>query len=611
MRNRLKAILIYALFWLVFFFFARLFFILTHHSEAFQSGFPTLAASFCHGLKLDISAAAYLLVLPVLFMIPALWIRGPWFGKAVKWYTCIFIFVASSITVADTILYKYWGFRMDYTPLLYLRTPQEAAASVTTIRLMIMIISVILIAVLFIFIYSRLADKFFRGFEKVRHRLPLALLFLIIWGSLIIPIRGGIGIAPINAGTVYFGNDMFANHAAVNVFWNVGSSAFNHRPVSNLYEYCDHEEARLITDSLTLGKGVSRKVLNNLRPNILLIVLESFGNTLIGPLGGDSLTTPSLNRYAEEGILFTNFYASGNRTDKALPAILSGYPSQPAVSIIKEPRKTQSLKSITNTLNSLNYKSSFWYGGDINFANFKSYIIASGFDQIVTMEDFDPEHYNSKWGVHDHILFNALKESMKDINEPFFRTVLTLSSHEPFEVPMEPVFEGRDDLTRFKNSVYYTDRILGEFLDWAKGEYWWNNTLIILVADHCRRNSPEVLVYSEEIFRIPMLWTGGAVNERGVRISKYGSQVDMALTLCNQMGIECDYYFAKDMLSDESNSFAFYTFNEGFAFITDTSAIIYDHKLGKPVYSAGSNPELTEKTGKAYLQILFDDYLKR
>jgi phosphoglycerol transferase MdoB-like AlkP superfamily enzyme len=262
-------------------------------------------------------------------------------------------------------------------------------------------------------------------------------------------------------------------------------------------------------------------------------------------------------------------------------------------------------------MNGSGYNSSFWYGGDINFANFNSFVIGSGFRQIITMENFDPSDYNSKWGVHDDVLFKALRDSMVRIREPFFRVVLTLSSHEPFEVPMDPVFTGKDDLTKFKNSVYYTDKTVGSFIAWAKTATWWNNTLVILVADHCRRNSLEDLVYSQEIFKIPMLWLGGALQTRGKRIEKLGTQVDIPITLINQLGLTGDFPFAKDLLSDGSNSFAFYAFNEGFAFITDSSTVIYDHKLGGPVLKTGDDPEYAEELGKAYLQVVYDDYMKR
>ncbi len=611
MKKRLTGLGFYALFWLIVFFAGRLFFILTKYKESFQFSISDLLATFSNGLQLDISAAAYVMAIPLLASIPGIWFNGDWYRRSLKWYTYFFIVASSLIVAGDTILYKYWGFRMDSTALLYLKTPGEAAASVTPLQMTFFILSVAVLSFLFILLYRRFIDRLFHGFDRIRRRIPAALLLLVLTGSLIIPVRGGFGLAPINAGTVYFSNDLFLNHTAINVVWNAGSSLFNQNPTENPYNFMDIAEAENIAGSLTAKNGAPLKVLNNPEPNILFIILESFGNSLVGSLGGDPLTTPRLNSYSGDGILFTNFYASGNRTDKALPAILNGYPAQPATSIIKEPRKTQSLAGIVGILNDQGYKSSFWYGGDINFANFNSFLIASGFQSIITMDNFDPVNYNSKWGVHDHLLFESLKDSMKTVSEPFFSVILTLSSHEPFEVPMDPVFEGRDDLTKFRNSVYYADQAVGSFLDWAKETDWWKNTLVVLVADHCRRNSADDLVYSQEIFRIPMLWLGGALDTAGLRVEKFGSQVDIPETLLNQLGIAGDFSFGKDLLSEQSNSFAFYTFNEGFGFITDSSALIYDHKAGKSVVNEGAEPSFAEKTGKSYLQVLYNDYLKR
>ena len=611
MKKRLTAILGYAIFWLVFFYSARLFFIATHFKEAAQFSAGSLAGTFLHGSMLDISATGYFFIVPALLMIPGVIFTGKWFKIFISWYTYFLIVVSSIIIVADTLLYKYWGFRMDYTVFMYLKTPKEAIASVTFLQTAGVLTGIVLISGVFIFLSKRFILRLFDGFEKINWWAPAMLFFTIFLGSLIIPIRGGFGIAPINAGTVYFSQDIFINHTAINVTWNLGSSVFNKKQTKNPYNYGDPAEAARLAASLTTTGGETEKLLNNSRPNILFVVLESFGSALIGPLGGDSLTTRCFNRLASEGVLFTNFFASGNRTDKAMPSLLNGYPAQPAASIMKEPRKTQSLPGIVKTMDSLGYKSAFWYGGEINFANFNSFIINNGFGQIITMDNFSPEYYNSKWGVHDHILFEALKDSMAHVREPFIDVVLTLSSHEPFEVPMDPVFKGNDDLTKFKNSIYYTDKTLGAFLDWAKQTSWWKNTLVILVADHCRRNSLEVLAYSEDIFRIPMLWLGGALKTTGLRISKLGSQVDIPLTILHQLDLDDKYPFGKDLLSAGSKSFAFYTFNEGFAFITDSSRYVYDHKLGGPVVQEGAGTESAGIYGKAYLQNMYDDFLKR
>ncbi|MBI5008054.1 MAG: LTA synthase family protein [Bacteroidia bacterium] len=321
--------------------------------------------------------------------------------------------------------------------------------------------------------------------------------------------------------------------------------------------------------------------------------------------------TPNINRYAREGILFSEFFASGTRTDKAMPAILNGYPAQPAQSIIKEPKKSQSLPSLVRILSEKGYNSSFWYGGEINFANFKSFVIGSGFRSIITKEYFDPESYNSKWGVHDHILFEALKDSMKNVKEPFLNVVLTLSSHEPFDVPMETVIKGDDNISKYKNSVYYADKTLGDFIEWAKQTDWWKNTLVIMVADHCGRVSETQPVFTTELFKIPMIWTGGAVKSGSRKIDKHGDQTDIPITVLNQLGINVVFPFGKDLLSDASNSYSFYTYNEGFGFVTDSSIYVYDHKLKNQVIKEGSGSDFAERAGKAYLQVLFDDYLKR
>jgi phosphoglycerol transferase MdoB-like AlkP superfamily enzyme len=611
MKRRLIASVIYGFFWLSFFFMARLFFIAIQYHSSIQNSIWELFGTFWHGAKLDISTTGYYLIIPLFLMIPGVWFTGAWIKIITRWYTYILIVFSLTIVVADANLYSYWGFRMDYTPMLYLKTPGEAMASVSTLKIIMLLFIIVAMAFFVIYLYNRLIDKQFNNFDRIHNWFPAVLFFMLLLGALILPIRGGAGVAPINAGSVYFSKKMFLNHTAINAVWNVGTSAFTQKPVKNPYEFGDLDSAKMEVDSLITDHGISEKVLNTATPDILIFVLESFSGYLIGPLDGDSLVTPYLNRYSKEGILFSEFYASGTRTDKAMPAILDGYPAQPAQSIIKEPKKTQSLPSLVKILNENGYHSSFWYGGEINFANFNSFVIGSGFQSLITRNNFDPSNYNSKWGVHDHVLFQMLKDSMLKVREPFLKVVLTLSSHEPFDVPMQPVFSGSGNMTKYKNSVYYTDKTLGSFLDWAKGTDWWKNTLVIIVADHAARINEDMPNYKQNVFKIPMLWVGGAVSKKGKKIVKLGSQVDIPLTLLNQLGLTGSFPFSKDLLSDRSKSFAFYTYNEGFGFITDSSAVGFDLKSKMTVMEEGKDPLSAENKGKAYLQVLFNDYLKR
>jgi phosphoglycerol transferase MdoB-like AlkP superfamily enzyme len=610
MKRRLIALGLYSVFWLIFFIIARLLFIISQYSVAIQNSFGELFATFWNGSKLDISTTGYYLLIPVLFAIPGVLTTGSWYKYFISWYTFIMITFSSMIVVSDAILYSYWGFRMDYTPLFYLKTPAEAMASITTIQIILYVLAIILLSALFIFIYKKYFDRLFDKLERVKYRLLSILFMLILCGALIIPIRGGLGVAPLNSGAVYFSHKMFLNQTAINSIWNVGTSFVNKNPEKNPYEFGNLAQEIALVDSLVVKRGNPDNILNTNRPNVIIIILESFSGYLIGPLGGDSLTTPNFNRYTKEGILFSNFYASGTRTDKALPAILDGYPAQPVQSIIKDPKKSQSLPSLVKILIDEGYSSAFWYGGEINFANFNSFVIGSGFKSIITKSSFSSENYNADWGVHDHLLFKALEDSMKTVTEPFLKVVLTLSSHDPFDVPMETVFKGDDLLNKYRNSIFYTDKSLGSFLDWAKEKDWWKRTLIVMVADHGARLD-DMPVFAPSVFKIPMLWVGGALTQKGIEVKKFGSQVDIPVTLLGQIGIKGSFQFGKDLLSENSNSFAFYTFNEGFGFFNDSSAVAYDHKMKDFVIREGRNTQYAEKAGKSFLQVLFNDYLKR
>ncbi len=189
-------------------------------------------------------------------------------------------------------------------------------------------------------------------------------------------------MAPLNTGVVYFHKtNPFANHAGINVIWNFFQSvAEGHKHLYPDNFYDSEKAARILTD-ITHDFGHTQHVLNSDKPNILVIVLESFTAKIIEPLGGMPGVTPQLNQLVHEGILFDNFYASGDRTDKGIVAVLSGYPAQPLSSIIKYPNKTQSLPFLSRSLQSAGYHTSFVYGGDIGFANMESYLTEAVFQQ--------------------------------------------------------------------------------------------------------------------------------------------------------------------------------------------------------------------------------------
>ena len=609
MKQRLKLFGTYAIFWIGYFVIARLLFLLYEYPYSFELNIKEWMLVFVYGFRMDLSTTGYILTLVGLLLTFTSFANGKLINKIIQPFTVILLSIASCIIIADLELYNNWGFRMDATPLLYLTKPKEAMAS-TEIWLTILLLIVTVTYIIFgNHIYKRKIKEQVLKLEKSKLTTPF--LLLLLTGSMILPVRGGIGIAPMNIGTVYFSQNKFANHAAINVVWNVMHSLVHKKNQEKTYTFMQNEIAEEIVKNLNKQEGSTSKIINIENPNVVIIILESFSSKVINELGGKWNAAPRFSSLIKEGLLFTNFYANASRSDKGIVSILSGYPGQPTTSIVKIASKTQSLPSLFESFNKLGYGTSFYYGGDADFANMRSYFINSGTNQIIDLDDFDRELNNSKWGVHDEYLFEYLYNDLVNHEQPYFKTAFTLSSHDPFEIPIDPVFEGTDRATKYLNSVYYTDSCLGEFFDKIKKTEVWDNTLFILVADHGSRRPGNSQSHDIDRFKIPMLWLGGVLNDSIKINDKIGSQIDIPASLLNQLNQSSkNYSFSKDLFSKESSEFVFYVFNDGFCYITDSSKVIYDNEGNNIIYKEGEI-EKELNIGKAYLQTLMNDFISR
>lgn len=610
MKQRLKFFITYALFWLILFIAARLFFLFYQYSFSFNISVSEWILTFVYGSRLDISTLGYILGVTGLILIVTFFLNGTIIHKILKPFTLIVWIICSVIIVVDLELYKNWGYRMDATPLLYITNPKEALASTElwlTLLLMLFTLGLIVSG-------NLLYNKFLRNkILKIKQGNIFTLLLLILFtGSMIIPVRASFSIAPVNTGMVYFSNNKFSNHAAINVVWNVMNSLVYRKNTEKTYEFMPNEEATKIVNNLQVNSDKTTQILNIDKPNVVILILESFSSKVIGALDGEWDSTPNFNQLSKEGILFTNFYANGDRSDKGLVSILSGYPAQPTTSIIKISSKTESLPVLFKNFNQLGYESWFYYGGNIDFANMRSYFLNAETNHMITDQQFDKNLRNSKWGVHDKHLFKYLLNEIQIAKQPFFKVVFTLSSHDPFEVPMDPVFEGNDRATKFRNSIYYTDSCLGDFFGKIKKTELWDSTLFILVADHGSNRPGNSQNHEMDKFRIPMLWLGGALESDMKIFEKLGSQLDLPNTLLSQLSkYDTSYYYSKDLFREDYSGFVFYAFNDGFGFITDTSKVIFDNIGNDIIYNEGKYTETDLKKGKAYLQVLSNDYMKR
>ena len=614
-------ILRYCGFWLIFFLLCRVAFLGYHLPKLAGFSPATLAGIFGYGLYIDLSTSCYLLVLPYLLWVAHRFLPFAAANRLLRIYSAGCVVLVSFITVADLHAYREYGAKLNAQTLAYLRYPKEALASVSSSPLLLLFCLVGVLAVAGMLLYGRMCRDLYPARVRggglaagVRVALGLVCAALIFLG-----IRGSVGVAPMNPSFAFFSAEQFANHAALNASWNlVYDIKYYFRHQGNSFVYLPDAEMRSRTDRI-FGRGLpndTEQILTTARPNIVVFILESWTADWIGALGAEKGVTPNFDELAAGGLLFTDFYANGYRSSFGIPAVLAGYPSNPEGSVLNHPLKMDRLPTLGAALKKAGYATQFHYGGDDRFDDMHAFLIHSGFQKIVDRDAFDRKDMNSKWGAQDHVLFKRVIDDLRGERTPFFSAMFTLSSHEPFEVPMETVFKGSDETSLFKNAVHYSDRSLKGFFDQARKESWYPNTLFIFVADHGhilpRHRANEV----PERYHIPLLLYGEVLKKgyRGTRRATIGSQSDIAATVLAQLGLSSDaFLWSNNLFNRHRNDFAYYNFNTGFALRTPGGTTVFDNVSKKVILKVGPQQTAAQdaealKDAQAYMQYLYGRY---
>lgn len=595
--------------------------------------FTELPAVIWHGLPLDLSMAGYLSVIPGFLSIAVVWLKRDLVKPIMNIYFIIASLFITCSFLLNASLYPYWKYPLDSTPLFYFFTsPADAIASVSIwqVILSIVILIVLTIGVWFTLRmrgekrqqYSRYGygyEGFGRGkrnrFDDFdRHRGRTSIILLLLTGLLFLPIRGGITVSTMNTGQAYYSQNAYLNHSAVNPLFSLMESITHQEDFASQYRFMKDKEADKIFATMTSTSDENTYPLLNEAtfkkgtPDILIVIMESFASDIMPSMGSYKDVAVCLDSIAQQSILFTRFYANSFRTDRGMVSILSGYPAQPTTSIMRYPRKTSQLPSIARNLAKYkNYQTTYYYGGDADFCNMRSYLVSQGYQHIISDANFPIEDKLSKWGVPDHILAAKMMEDIKaqqNEKRPMLRILQTSSSHEPFEVPYHRLKDKR------LNAFAYTDSVMGAIVREYRKLPRWKNTLIVFVPDHVGGYKENLNDHDRSRYQIPLILAGGAIS-RPMKVGIIGSQHDIAATLLGQLGVEHrEFTFSKNMMSDATPKFAFFAVNDAFGIVSEENSLIYDNRAKRIVYDKGEKG-FNLKRGQAYLQKLYDDLAKK
>ena len=564
-----------------------------------------------HGLTLDMTVAGYVTALPILVTLLSLWLRLPekvWRGVLTTWFVLVAVTTAVIFAV-DVALYEHWGFRIDSTVLIYLADPEEAMASVDFWLGVRQTLLAAAYAAGMIWVYHRILGVFDGRPVGWRVASLGSLAVVMLAGFDFLAIRGGTGASVANVSKVYFSSTQFLNHAATNPVFSFLASLGDRVDYADEYPFFDEAVRAAKFDALRgngPAAGPTEPVLNTARPNVVIVILESFARTVMDAEVGGEPVMPYMQRLKGEGIWFENFFANSFRTDRGEVAILSGFPAQTRMSIMKLPAKSRNLPSIARSLAGEGYATSFAYGGDLNFTNQSSYMYATGWQELIWQKDLRFDAPAADWGYDDALMCDWFADrviALSDAGKPFLAGLLTLSSHTPFDVP----YSKFDD--KVLNAMAFSDECVGKMINRLKASPAWKDLLVVLVADH-GYPYPRMLTYNEPLrHRIPMIWTGGAVARPRV-VEDYAAQIDIAATLLAQLGVaHDDFDYSKDIFAPTPpRKFAYYTFNDGFGVVDASGEAVWDATADRAV--TATNSELLA-VGRTMLQTTYTDIGRR
>ena len=602
MKNRLVFLLKYGIFWLVFAFVSRLLFVIYFSKNTVGFSFYEIWMIFRKGFIMDLSVMGYILLITCVILAVFQFFSQKSLKSFLRIFTLILLTISTLIVLGDLFAFRAWGYHLDSSVVEYLKTPKNVTASASAGIWIFSAIAMVVIVSGFYWIFQKLILSKFDPDKK--HWWNIVVL-LLIGGAMILPIRGGVNVSPMNVSFVFFSkNHPFANQAAINPIWNFLSEVEHANKRKATFHFMDQAEADAILDSLYRSSPNYPHLLKMKRPNIVVILLESFTANGVGCLGGVPGVTPNLDSVAKQGLLFSRIYATGARSDRGVVGALAGVPSHPLASVLSIPRILSNLPSFSRDFENQGYNTHFYYTGDINFFGFKAFA-TNNFQKIVTEDDFSGEAIKNrnKWGVHDEYMFDKLLNDIRNAPDPSLFVAFTLSSHEPFDVPGEKRIKGSTTEEMFLNSMAYTDAELGRFIDNCKKTGIWDKTLFVFVADHGVRYVRNPEPTSLNAFHIPLIFAGGALSVKDSVVDVIGSQTDLSATLLSQFDMDHSAYrFSKNLLSVPIAQFAFFANPSAVGVVTPKGSTVFD--INGRFFSRGDSIKDNCRLLEAYLQTI-------
>ena len=560
----------------------RLVLLLVYHDDFRSLGIAQILESFAVGLRFDVSMVAMVVGIPLLLllMLPFRWAHHVYWQRLWGWFIFITLLLMLFMMAGDAI---YFG-------AVHRHVGAEIGTISSDMGSMVMLAFSQYSGALFLFALAAVAGAFF--WRKLTHHIPAApsrvwlRLISILVGLLLLAIlgRGGISGKPISVGEAFFSNSLPQGYLALNGAFAIARALNDSAPPPKVFmpqaeaverthqfiagkgaPYYDpnfplYQRAAVSTFARNVpalplpnpppkGEGANATLRVNKKPNVVVLMLESWGAIHVDamrkqmnlpPLG----VTPNFDKLAQQGRLYTHFYANGQRSIQGAEAVLAGLPTLPGMPFLGEGLEQNQQSFLGELAQKQGYETLFLQSSDRGSLRFDAIAARAGFATYLANEDIPELHAHKKaastWGTWDHNTFQEANKRFAAAHKPFLGYVFTSTSHIPWLIPDDrwKKYNGGKDVDKALNAIYYADWALGEFIASAKQAGYYDNTIFILLADHTNE-FVENVDNAPNLFHIPLLIVGPGVKP-GID-ERIGSQFDIMPTIMDLAGWSADH----------------------------------------------------------------------
>ncbi len=512
-----------------------------------------LGWALLRGLRMD-TIAASLLLLPAALILHLTPRPLAAFSNALlrAWFFVVLLAVIYMENATLPFIAEY-DVRPNVIFINYLKYPREVLGTIWAVYKLELFVAFVMMA-LAAWWFARSPKTRFTEAMRVPWRIRL-LWLLPVMLVLVMGVRSSFGHRPANPSDAIFSSNRLLNEIARNSLHNVGYAAYSeirHGGSAQQYGRMPIDEAvarvlaRLNIESANTVLPFSRREATHFPraepKNLVIFLQESLGAQFVAALGGEPGITPNINRLSKEAVFFSQLFSNGARSIRGISGVVSGFLAAPGKGVVKRNLSQRGFFTVASLLKPLNYRSSFFYGGESRFDNMKSWFAGNGFDEIHDEDSFGDEVFHGTWGVDDATVVDRADRyyrQLHDRSEKFVSVIFSTTNHTPFDFPAGRIelVEGVPEKS-VENAIKYADYAIGRLIDRAREAGYYDDTVFLVIADH------NIRVYGDDdipvdMFHIPGMILGGGIAPQ--RIDALSSQPDALATALDLLGVDLTY----------------------------------------------------------------------